>query len=69
MNGQSMYQTVDVRHLDRKKAHLTALAVHRGGGARIEYLQGISRIKLKQGGSTLPDCFSMPLFLFHSYVK
>jgi hypothetical protein len=39
----------------KKKAHWTVLAVHRGGGASIEYLQGKDKFRLSlNGGNTYP---------------
>ena len=54
-----------MHHLSRKRAHLIALVVHRGGGARIEYLQGDDKLDEAQTGGTpyptvspCPFCFS-----------
>lgn len=64
------YQGAFVHHLDRKKAHLAALVVHRGGGARIGYLQGNDKMDEAQtGGIALPNGFSMPFLFFNPDVE
>jgi hypothetical protein len=45
-----MHQSVHMHNIDRKKAHLPALGVHRGGGASIEYLQGNDKSGTAQTG-------------------
>jgi hypothetical protein len=44
-------QQSSVHHFDHKKAHLTVLGVHRGGGASTEYLQGKRMINVDQAES------------------